>query len=132
MLCRALLIARRELRRRWPGRLSRPARGPDRRAGFLDENPHLDQGSRKLSGAVKDHINPETWKGDCNPANVDLMLCWKKGALLAKEALTEHDVFADADVNFDAIAATGATMLTPVPGEMRPGVRVELRARAAQ
>ena len=58
--------------------------------------------------------------------------CWKKGALLAKEALTEQDMFADADVNFDAIAATGATMLTPVPGKMRPGVRVELRARAAQ
>ena len=51
-----------------------------------------------------------------------------------KEALMEQDVFADADVNFDAIGATGATMLTPVPaGEMRPGVvRVELRARAAQ
>ena len=52
--------------------------------------------------------------------------------MLAKEALMEQDVFADADVNFDAIGATGATMLTPVPGEMRPGVRVELRARAAQ
>ena len=73
-------------------------------------------------GAIKDHINPETWKGDCNPANVDLTMCWKKGALLAKEALTKHDVFADANVNFDAIAATGATMLTPIPGKMRPGV----------
>ena len=37
-----------------------------------------------------------------------------------------------ADVKFDAIAATGATMLTPIPGETRPGVRVELRAQAAQ
>ena len=52
--------------------------------------------------------------------------------MLAKEALMEQDVFADADVNFDAIGATGATMLTPVPGEMRPGVMVALGARVAQ
>ena len=100
---------------------------------FLDENPELDQGSRKLSGRVKDHINPASWKGDYDPTNVNLPACWTKGALLAKAALTEHHLFTDDEVDFDAIAAQeGATMLMPVPGEGRPGVKVGVLARAAQ
>ena len=95
---------------------------------FLDENPRLDQGSRKLSGLVKDHINPKSWPGDYDPTNVDLQLCWKKGAQLAATAC----LFDANEVNFAAIAATGATLLSPFPGQGRPGVKVGLRARAAQ
>ena len=73
-----------------------------------------------------------TSEGNYDPTNVELALCWKNGALLAKEALTEHNLYAAADVDFDAIAATRATMLSPFPGEGRPGVKVELHARAAE
>ena len=40
-------------------------------------------------------------------------------------------LFAD-EVNFAGLAAAGATLLSPFPGEGRPGVKVGLRARAAQ
>ena len=92
----------------------------------------LDQGSRKLSGRVKDHINPESWDGDYDPRDVDLQVCWKTGAQLAAAALTECRLFAAAEVDFAAMAAAGATLLSPFPGEGRPGVKVDLRARAAQ
>ena len=85
-----------------------------------------------LSGLIKDHINPESWDGDYDPTNVDLQLCWKKGAQLAATALTEHGLFNADEVNFTAIAATGATLLSPFPGQGRPGVKVGLRARATQ
>ena len=90
----------------------------------------LDQGSRKLSGSVKDHINPESWDGDYDPRGVDLQACWKTGAQLAAAALTECRLFAPAEVDFAAMAAAGATLLSPFPGEGRPGVKVD--ARAAQ
>ena len=99
---------------------------------FLGENPRLDQGSRKLSGRVKDHINPASWEGDYDPRGVDIKLCFKKGALLAAAALTEHGMFSADEVNFAGLAAAGATLLSPFPGEGRPGVKVGLRARAAQ
>ena len=99
---------------------------------FLDENPRLDQGSRKLSGSVKDHINPESWDGDYDPRGVDLQVCWNAGAQLAAAALTEHRLFDANDVDFVAIAATRATLLSPFPGEGRPGVKVGVRAREAQ
>ena len=98
----------------------------------------LDQGSRKLSGSVKDHINPESWDGDYDPRGVDLQVCWKAGSQLAAAALTECRLFAAAEVDFAAMAAAGAmgaagvTLLSPFPGEGRPGVKVDLRARAAQ
>ena len=82
--------------------------------------------------APKDHINPKSWPGDYDPTNVDLQLCWKKGAQLAATALTEHGLYDADEVNFATIAATGATLLSPFPGQGRPGVKVGLRARAAQ
>ena len=36
------------------------------------------------------------------------------------------------EVNFEVMAAAGATLLSPFPGEGRPGVKVGLRAREAQ
>ena len=36
------------------------------------------------------------------------------------------------EVDFAGFAAAGATLLSPFPGEGRPGVKVGLRARAAQ
>ena len=99
---------------------------------FLDENPHLDLGSRKLSGTIKDHINLKTWEGDYDPTGVNPSLCWKRAAQLAAAALTEHGLFNADKVDFDAWAAAGATLLSPCPGEGRPGVKVGLRARAAQ
>ena len=83
---------------------------------------------RGAVGLVKDHINPKSWPGDYDPTNVDLQLCWKKGAQLAATAC----LFDANEVNFAAIAATGATLLSPFPGQGRPGVKVGLRARAAQ
>jgi len=112
--------------------------GTDRLVGltavqqFLDENPHLDQGSRKLSGGVKDHINPASWEGDYDPRGVDLKLCWNEGAKLAAAALKEHRLFSADEVNVATLAAAGATLLSPFPGEGRPGVKVDLRAREAQ
>ena len=100
---------------------------------FLDENPRLDQGSRKLSGRPKDHINPKSWEGDYDPRGVDLQLCWKRGAQLAATALTELGMFNAGDVNFGALAAAGSTLLSPFgPDAGRPGVKVGLRAREAQ
>ena len=99
---------------------------------FFDENPRLDEGSRKLSGLVKDHINPKSWEGDYNPTGVDLQLCWKTGAQLAAAALTEHMLFNADEFNFEVMAAAGATLLSPFPGEGRLGVKVGLRAREAQ
>ena len=96
------------------------------------ENPRLDQGSRKLSGAVKDHVNPASWEGEYDPRGVDLKLCFKEGAELAAAALTEHGMFSADKVDFAGFAAAGATLLSPFPGEGRPGVKVGLRARAAQ
>ena len=40
--------------------------------------------------------------------------------------------FSADEVNFAGLAAAGATLLSPFPGEGRPGVKVGLRARAAQ
>ena len=51
---------------------------------------------------------------------------------LAAAAMTEHGLFNADEVNFTAIAATGATLLSPFPGQGRPGVKVGLRARAVQ
>jgi len=34
-----------------------------------DDNPEEDMGSRKLSGSVRDHINPMLWIGDTDPSN---------------------------------------------------------------
>ena len=79
---------------------------------------------------MKDHINPESWDGDYDPRGVDLQACWKTGAQLAAAALTECRLFDANEVDFDAIAATRATLLSPFPGEGRPGVKVD--ARAAQ
>ena len=80
----------------------------------------------------------ESWDGDYDPRGVDLQVCWKAGAQLAAAALTECCLFAAAEVDFAAMAAAGAmgaagaTLLSPFPGEGRPGVKVDLRARAAQ
>ena len=63
---------------------------------------------------------------------MDLQLCWKTGAQLAAAALTEHMLFNVDEVNFEVMAAAGATLLSPFPGEGRPGVKVGLRVRAAQ
>ena len=92
------------------------------------------------------YLGAQTSLTDANPQRVriwrvksswfmtlmDLQLCWKKGAQLAATALTEHGLFNADEVNFTAIAATGATLLSPFPGQGRPGVKVGLRARAAQ
>ena len=47
-------------------------------------------------------------------------------------ALTEHRLFSADEVNVATLAAAGATLLSPFPGEERPGVKVDLRAREAQ
>ena len=57
-------------------------------ARFLDQHPELDAGSRKLSGDIKDHVNPATWKGSTDPSKVNLGIAWKQGATLAAAALT--------------------------------------------
>ena len=88
--------------------------------------------SKSLSGAVKDHVNPASWEGDYDPRGVDLKLCWKTGALLAVEAVREHGLFSAGEINFEVMAAAGAALLSPFPGEGRPGVKVGLRVRAAQ
>ena len=51
--------------------------------------------------------------------------------LLAAAALTEHGMFSADEVNFAGLAAAGATLLSPFPGEGRLGVKVGLRAHAA-
>ena len=53
-------------------------------------------------------------------------------AFFAAAALTEHGMFSADEVNFVGLAAAGATLLSPFPGEGRLGVKVGLRARAAQ
>ena len=73
-----------------------------------------------------------SWEGDYDPRGVDIKLCFKKGAQLATAALTEHGMFSAEEVNYAGLAAAGATLLSPFPGEGRPGVKVGLRARAAQ
>ena len=47
-------------------------------------------------------------------------------------ALKEHRLFSADEVNVATLAAAGATLLSPFPGQGRPGVKVGLRARAAQ
>ena len=54
------------------------------------------------------------------------------GAQLPAAALTEHRLFDANEVDFDAMAAAHATLLSPFPGEGRPGVKVGVRAREAQ
>ena len=39
---------------------------------FFDRNPHLDAGSNKLSGNIKDHVNPASWSGDTDPSTVNI------------------------------------------------------------
>ena len=41
-------------------------------------------------------------------------------------------MFSADEVNVATLAAAGATLLSPFPGEGRPGVKVDLRAREAQ
>ena len=53
---------------------------------FFDRNLRLDAGSRKLSGNIKDHVNPASWSGDTNPAAVDLGVQWSVGAVRARGA----------------------------------------------
>ena len=81
---------------------------------FLNENPSLDQGSRKLSGRVKDHINRE---GEYDPRGVGLELCFMKGAQQTTAALTEHGMFSADKVNYAGLDAAGATLLSPFPGK---------------
>ena len=90
-------------------------------ARFLDQHPELDAGSRKLSGDIKDHVNPATWKGNTDPTKVNLGIAWKQGATLAAAALTADGVYSQEQVNYINIAAmSNATMLEPAAG--RPGV----------
>ena len=93
-------------------------------ARFLDQHPELDAGSRKLSGDIKDHVNPTTWKGDTDPSKVNLGIAWKQGATLAAAALTADGVYTQEQVNYIQIAAMGnATMLEPLGATAgRPGV----------
>ena len=78
----------------------------------FDRNPRLDAGSYKLSGNIKDHVNPASWSGDTNPAAVDLGAQWSVGAALAGQALTADGVYAADQVNYAQIAASSdATML---------------------
>ena len=78
-------------------------------------------------------LNPvASWEGDYDPRGVDVKLCFKKVALLPATALTEHGMFSADEVNFAGLAAAGATLLSPFPGEGRLGIKVGLRARAAQ
>ena len=55
---------------------------------------------------------------------------WKAGAAAA--ALMEHRLFAANEVDFDAMAAAHATLLSPFPGEGSPGVKVGVCPREAQ
>ena len=79
-------------------------------------NPNLDAGSVKLSGEVKDHVNPTSWLGDHDPRKVDLAKCWKRGAVLAASALTEHGLYSPAEVNFAAIAIAPEHTAPSQPG----------------
>ena len=98
---------------------------------FFDRNPHLDAGSNKLSGNIKDHINPASWSGNTNPATVNLGVQWNVGAALAGQALTADGVYTAEEVNYAQIATTSdATMLQPrgVAGG-RPGVSPHIDRR---
>ncbi len=78
----------------------------------------------KLSGNIKDHVNPASWSGDTDPSTVNIGVMWKVGAALAGQALTADGAYTADQVAFDQIAATSdATMLQPL-GEAagRPGV----------
>ena len=47
--------------------------------------------------------------------------------------MTEHGMFNAGEVNYDVMAATGVTLMSPFgPDTGRPGVKVGVRARAAQ
>ena len=87
-------------------------------------HPELDAGSRKLSGDIKDHVNPATWKGNTDPSKVNLGIAWKQGATLAAAALTADGVYTQEQVNYTQIAAmSNATMLEPLGAAAgRPGV----------
>ena len=63
---------------------------------------------------------------------VDVQGGGKPGAQLGAAAVTRHRLFDANDVDFDAMAAAHATLLSPFPGEGRPGVKVGVRAREAQ
>ena len=101
------------------------------RAGTRTGAPHLDAGSNKLSGTIKDHVNPASWSGNTNPATVNLGVQWNVGAALAGQALTADGVYTAEEVNYAQIATTSdATMLQPrgVAGG-RPGVCTSIAAR---
>jgi len=83
---------------------------------YFDEHPDEDSGSKKLSGAVKDHINPTSWEGDVDPSHVDITQCWKAGAALAASALTADGRFDPNELNFDLIATTGVPVTIRGPG----------------
>ena len=83
---------------------------------YFDEYPDEDHGSKKLSGAVKDHINPTSWEGDVDPSHVDITQCWKAGAALAASALTADGRFDPNELNFDLIATTGVPVTIRGPG----------------
>lgn len=83
---------------------------------YFDEYPDEDSGSKKLSGAVKDHINPTSWEGDVDPSHVDITQCWKAGAALAASVLTADGRFDANELNFDLIATTGVPVTIRGPG----------------
>ena len=86
---------------------------------------------RKLSGNIKDHVNPASWSGNTNPATVNLGVQWNVGAALAGQALTADGVYTAEEVNYAQIATTSdATMLQPLgTAGGRPGVSPAINRR---
>ena len=82
---------------------------------YYVKHPALDKGARKLSGVIKDRINPESWTGDVNPTGVDVAGAWAMGAALAGRILRSDNVYSHAETDYAAIRlAEKATMLEPL------------------
>ena len=50
-------------------------------ADVFELYPQWDRGSRRLSGDVKDHVNPEPWEGSTSALGVNVSTCWLAGAV---------------------------------------------------
>ena len=82
---------------------------------FNVKHPELNNGGRKLSGPVKDRMNPKSWEGDVDPRGVDVSAAWKTGGGLAAKILQADKVYSTDETDFAAIArAEEATMLKPM------------------
>lgn len=78
---------------------------------LYQKHPNWKRASKRLQGS-QDHMNPSSWVGSpCT--DVDVVQCWFRGRSKAHKFLSDTEFFSNDELNYDALAKEGYTMMSP-------------------